>query len=159
MLGALLEDLRQTIVDAVTTNGAGAPGESYVSNGELAWARCCGGSVAIVPLRSYPSRVFPTPEVSLDASICDATVAHDIAIVALRCAPTVDNQGRSPSAEAISESSAMIYADATAVMRAALCWAEEQRMNLDVVVRDQVWVGPSGGCGGTSTTLTVEVPC
>jgi hypothetical protein len=127
--------------------------ESYVVIGELAWDECC-GILAAVPLRTFKTAIFP--QAATDVTNCDTSLlAIDIAVVLLRCAPTIDAQGNMPSIADMSASFASVSNDAAVIMNAMMADMPEgwERANLE-----QTFEGADGGCIAIDTRMTIGLP-
>ena len=127
--------------------------ESYVVIGELAWDECC-GVLAAAPLRTFKSATFPQPVA--DVTSCDSsTLCVDIAIILLRCAPTIDENGNLPSVEDMSAAFSAASMDAAVVFNAVVGDLPEgwERANVE-----QTFQGAEGGCIAIDTRLTIGLP-
>lgn len=127
--------------------------ESYVVVGELAFDECC-GTLAAAPIRTFKSASFP--QQATDVTNCDSSLlAVDIAVILLRCAPTIDAQGNPPSPEEMSTAFTAASHDGAVVLNAMMADMPEgwERANLE-----QTFEGAEGGCIAIDTRMTVGLP-
>lgn len=91
-----------------------------------------------------------------DAAQLDGRVAWTaiVAVHAVRCAPTMDDQGNAPSPESISESAESVHADADALMRGAFDFAQACRR---AAVATLTFPGPLGGYAVALMRLEVSL--
>lgn len=146
--------------DALALTTCGCPTCRCVLAGAVAWDHCCdGGQLYASVERVYPSDPFP--ENMTEPAPCGVQLAADLVIGILRCAPTQDNSGKPPSCEKQSAFAAMVFEDAYAIQNAITCCLAallgEPCWLRSYVVRDQIFVGPEGGCGGSELRFTVTL--
>ena len=151
---AVAEVMMNRALDALEACGISEPiAESYVVVGELAWDECC-GILAAAPLRTFKTANFP--QSVADVTNCDSSLlAVDIAIILLRCMPTIDAQGNMPTPAEIAAASTAVSNDAAVIlnaMKAAMPGGWE-RANLE-----QTFEGAEGGCIAVDTRMTIGLP-
>lgn len=151
---AVAEVMMNRALDALEANSLSAPiTESYVVVGELAFDECC-GTLAAAPIRTFKTTNFPVAVA--DVTNCDSSLlAVDIAVILLRCAPTIDAQGNMPSPAEMSEAFTAASHDAAVVLNALMAAMPDgwERANLE-----QTFEGADGGCIAIDTRMTVGLP-
>jgi hypothetical protein len=98
----------------------------------------------------FPSLTFPEQETYAK---CAAPFAAAITVGALRCSPTMSEDGDLPSEEEMLESFLATNADMGAILEAIQCCSAFDEYALGS------WtpLGPTGGCAGGEWTLTVAL--
>jgi len=145
---------------ALAGTAAGRPGRVCTVPGLLAWDGGDCGLLAVTVDRVYPSSTFPVEAQAVElAGPCPPQYeVAELTVTVLRCAPTIDSAGRSPSCTALDRSANTWFRDMDAT-RAALgcCLAGLRDVDTvaEFVVRDTTPAGPEGGCVGSDTHLTV----
>lgn len=137
---------------------------AFVAPGAAApWDNCCQagageGQAWVAVERRYPTDPFPVEDVA--ASPCAPTeFAAALAVGVLRCAHTVDDQGRAPLASDVHADAAKVQADADTVLEAIVCgFAAELDDPAGWLLGGWEPLGPSGGCVGGLWRLTVTAP-
>jgi hypothetical protein len=155
LLNAAAYELEQT--------SAGVPAGMRVCivPGEVAWDDCCeeGGQLTVTVTRVYPSRTFPNDDDFI--APCGAPyMAVNLSITVMRCAPTQDENGVSPSCEALDEAAKTHHADMRAVWKAVQCYLyliRQQPYDYEVLMGEQTPEGPLGGCVGSTMKMTVGI--
>jgi len=126
----------------------------YVGAGTIAWDNCC-GMLVVAPERIYRSIAFPD-EASGQEFCFDGQLAHEMVVVLVRCAPTVDDRGRAPTTQALNDAYRELLEDAAVVWNTIVCADlpdEWSRANVS-----QTFVGADGGCIAVETRLVIGVP-
>lgn len=106
--------------------------------------------------RIYPIIVGRFPNQMFEPTRCDThrAWAVELELGVYRCLATLDDDGNPPTCEQLEHDAQMIADDAAAMRVAArCCFAGRDR---DMVMGAWAPIGPSGGCGGGSMTLTVQ---
>lgn len=152
--GAVAEVLLNRVRTAIEADPASAElNEVYVLSGDLAWDECCGTLVA-APIQTYRSVTFPVPVTN--ATSCEGSeLVVDIAVILLRCMPTIDANGIPPTPEETQTASIAVDRDAATiynVLSGELPGGWE-RANLT-----QTFSGAQGGCIAVDTRLTIGLP-
>lgn len=115
---------------------------------EVAWDNCCegGGQLYVRVLQQYPSgRPFPSQD--LTASSCaPAMRAALCAVGVIRCAHTLDSDGRPPTAEEMTGDAEETLRDAEVLWKALVC--DVKPVVLSLVMGAWTPLGPQGGCVG-----------
>ena len=117
--------------------------------GEVAWDSCCDG---MVWSRLVEVRPGPEPARTAGGEACGPVVWEvRVGVGVLRCTPVVDDRGRAPSPDALTENAERITADMREVLRAIECCAGVARLV------EPLWspLGPEGGCAGGEWTFGV----
>lgn len=133
----------------------------YVAVGEAVWDDCCGQLVVGVERSFRTVAPFPT-EAGPDGLCAGTPIAVEIVVVLVRCAPTLSDSGKAPSAAKLDASSQSIYRDAAIVWN-ALASAE---LLGDDGFGDTEWersglqqtFDGEGGCVGIETRVTLGIP-
>jgi hypothetical protein len=151
---AVAEVMMNRALAALEANPRSAPIiDAYVVIGELSFDDCC-GILAAAPARVFKSGAFP--QQAIDVTDADLSLlAVDIAVILLRCAPSIDANGIMPSSTEMSEAFTAASHDAAVIYDAMLAdmpsgW---ERANLE-----QTFQGAEGGCIAIDTRMTVGLP-
>ncbi|MFF3665470.1 hypothetical protein [Microtetraspora malaysiensis] len=151
LCGALEESLGGPPCRCCVYPGAQVPADSCCDCGAgqgQAWVRV--------------AKIFPAaarfPEQSFAVESCASrSWGVELEVGVYRCVATVDDEGNPPSCEQVEHDAAVILDDAAAMRRAvACCFADGEHGNRDLVVGEWTPIGPSGGCGGGSMTVTIQ---
>lgn len=130
-----------------------------------AWDDCCDrspdgdGQAWVAVERVYPTDPFPL-EVVEPMRCGPSEYAAALAVGVLRCAHTVDDRGRSPSAEKVTGDAEEVARDRQAALTAILCGFLPDADPGTWQLGQWTPLGPDGGCVGGLWRLTVAVgPC
>lgn len=161
-LDAVVTALLECVRVALAATAAGQPDRVCEVAGELAWDDCDCGVLAVGVDRLYPSRVFPQEASAADfASGCQLPfLVADLTVTVLRCAPGPDRAGGSPSCPALDTAARTWLVDADAVRRSTACCVADLRAAdtvAEFTLRDQIPLGPEGGCVGSAYHLSVAL--
>jgi hypothetical protein len=136
-------------------------GRSGVVPGAIAWDGCEQCGLLVVSLaRTYYTDDFPTQSTAPQSSCQGAFLASEFTVQLIRCAPTVDAQGKGPSVTALDTSAQQIMGDAWLVLTATCCKLAELVLAdqiVEYIVNQMVPVGPEGACVGTQVNFTVAM--
>lgn len=168
----------------------GCPCRKFVSPGAPAADACDGG--CDMPDGEYPgqltvhaNRMFATDSAHFPSRFSNAVGstssardlkncslpqinALDLYVTLFRCLPGPSDEGCPPSAEALDASARQLSADMLAVQRAVMCCypgtdTTQRRHGRRYSMGDTYMIGPSGGCLGFRTEVTVAIdgclPC
>lgn len=121
--------------------------------------RCCecsdgagGGEVIGSLVRLYPADATTLEQVVRLENCNPGAVAADIAIVVVRCYPTLDETGTIPSLDVTTPFADDLNTDMTAVWNGLKC------CDTNVVIRESlVQTGENGGCSAFTITVSVLV--
>lgn len=156
LLTRLTQELLDCACSSLEKTQCGCPSRAFVAVGTVAWDSCCdGGQLWVAVDRIFPYGQFPGP--ISGALNCAPPLAADIVIGILRCAPTLNDQGEAPTAEALSLSAAAVLEDAYTLETGILCCLAEHARARPFVVGNQRPLGPTGGCVGMELRLTVAL--
>ena len=152
-LPALLDGVLTAADDALDP----AAGRVLVAPGaEVAWDACCEGSgqlwVRVVSVTDAGA-VQPV-RVLADGTRCALPGwVVTVGVGVLRCSPVVDDRGRAPSADALTENASQLLADMDALAGVIVCAGLQGWSDL-------LWtpLGPEGGCAGGEWTFDVRLP-
>jgi len=129
--------LRDAIVAALAANGRPPFGRVFISDGADVAYDCEQLVVAVEGIRTGLPGVPDT--VQLDGRVTWTAV---VAVHAVRCAPTIDDQGNVPSAAEITASAESSQGDADALMAGAYAYAQACKR---AAVATLQFPGPLGG--------------
>lgn len=148
----LLVRLRDCLCETLTARGL-MPGDCFcgiVPGQQVAWDYQTG--MAWVRLESVvPSAVFPNQ--SFELNNCGTTLAAEIEIGVLQCAPMPGADGSPPDQLQKFESARLQLATMAAMRAAILCCADDD--DLDLILGDYEPQGPNGGLVGGVWNLSV----
>lgn len=123
------------------------------------WDTCCdcgtGEGMAYVQIASVaPTDNFPIQQTG--AMRCPPTgQIIELNIAVIRCAATVDDQGRAPSAERMTADALKVQRDRAIVYEAIKCCYLDDADPGTYVIGAFTPLGPNGGCVGGTTSLTL----
>lgn len=153
-LAAAVASLVECLCKALAEEGAGPTCFCGVVPGDqVAWdycGECSGGNCGMgyVKVNSvFATSTFPGGR---EFSKCNAYLAVELTVGALRCAPMPDEDGALPSEEEMQESWLATVADMGAIHRAIACCGFS-----DYFLGNYEPQGPQGGCVGGEWTVTV----
>jgi hypothetical protein len=158
----VLTTVRDACVGALRDAGD-APSRVAVVPGAIAWDDCndC-GLLALASTRNFLSDQFPS-EVASMTMVNDtqgSLLCADMAVQIIRCAPQPEGNALAPTPAALEASAKLVVADAYAVMCGTIDALTKTFVAGDIVdymVRQQVFVGPSGACVGSELSFVVAV--
>ncbi len=155
-----------TVCAAILTaasNGLSTPANRYlVTTGQIAWDDCCDGQLAVSYTRTSPSERFPTEAVTIDpygdGMECSPPYEiGEISVQIVRCAPQALDGQNAPEPDALTKAALQTLIDANQVWRSvptALCLLKaDVTQRFDYFIRDQLMLGPEGGCSGSELHL------
>ena len=142
-------DLRDAVVAALAAAGRPAFPRVYVSDGGNVAYDCEQLVVAVEDIR--PGLPGEAGTVQLDTRVTWTAI---IAVHALRCAPTIADDGTPPTPAEIDASAAVILADADALLRGAYDFAQACRRAATATL---TFPGPTGGYAVAVMRLEVHV--
>jgi hypothetical protein len=160
----LLQRLLTCAADALDATQHPAPTEQHVVVGLPVHENCCdddggdiGGQLTVNLTRYYPSRTFPEEDATI--VLCAPPFrAADIDVEIIRCAP-FDREVNGLTCDPTI--AGRVDSDASAVWSGVVCCLVELHSTdpyLEWVVRQQIVVGPEGGCVGTRLSISVGFP-
>lgn len=156
-LQAAAEWLLDCACAALEDSPCGCPDWLAVVAGTPSFDACCDtGQLYVVATSLFPAgESFPFPA---DGPVrCGAGLTSLFTVGIVRCAPTMNDRGDPPTCAVQAESAAQVYSDGMAVMTGLLCCLYEARQTLTGMVTAQRYVGPSGGCVGSETTVALSL--
>lgn len=156
-LETLVAALADCICVGLATDGAGPTCFcGFVAGEAPAWDFCgecegdkCGmGYITVTSV--FPFTTFPNPA---EDATCGWEMAATLKVGALRCHPTMGENGELPDVEEMAEAFLSVAADMGALLTAIQC--------CDAIKEHRIgeWspLGPGGGCAGGEWTLTVAL--
>jgi hypothetical protein len=131
--------------------------------GDIAADGCDCGQLALTIQRRYGSYTFPAEATTDEAAAeCPPPVLVGVVTLTLfRCVPSPDDQGNPPSCDALQDAAVGQDVDIATIRRTLACHLANlatQEQILHYTVGATVSNGPSGGCGGSDTTITIGIP-
>lgn len=145
-----LEEALDALLGAALAELDPVPGRVLIAPGaEVAWDACCDGQLWV----RVASVEDATPLVAngRSAQSCGPLAwLVTFGLGVLRCSPSVDDRGRVPPAESLTDNARQLVADMQGLARALACSG-------GVSGRSQLWtpLGPEGGCAGGEWTVGV----
>lgn len=157
----LLTMIRTANVNELRNTPAGAPARVTIEPGAIAWDNCdqCGLLASSVGRYFYTTH-FPIEVTTTDLDDSGTTLAADIVIQIIRCAPQPGDNDLSPSASALEASAKTVMDDAFAVLCSTTTLLSSLRDDfviLDYLVRQQPVQGPAGACVGSELQVVVGI--
>lgn len=148
-----LNDLDVPVRRAFWHPGTTAPWDACGESGDGAE-----GQVWVAVPRVYPSDNFPV-ETTAAHRCAPRGFAAELTVGVLRCAAVVDDHGRAPSAEAVTDDALKVSRDRSIVLDAIVCCLMGEDADPGTY-RLGGWtpLGPDGGCVGGTWSVTVAVP-
>lgn len=145
-----------------TPESGGVPAKMrlcFLVPGNIVYDDCKCGQLALTILRIVPTDSYPIDASNSQVtSACgpQAEFAECLASIS-RCAPTLDNQGRAPSCDALETAALTLQGDRYAMDKALRCYLyglkqERPQRIFDYRVGAAVFPGPEGAC------MSVEIP-
>lgn len=176
-----LHDLTETILGCVCAalddaaaqvpGQPGCPARACVVPGAPAWDECAdpcgddmvGGQLTVHFARTYASSRFPAEDLEVRGQPgCKPppTVAAELVVTLLRCAPTTTEHGCPPSCEELAAAAKVTHIDAVTVYSALECCLPHTggRRGRRFVMGQQRVIGPEGGCVGVEQRVIVALP-
>lgn len=155
-------DLRNAVGTALTAAGRPVLRAFTAPGLSAAWDTCCQkgdgeGQASVAVERVYPTEDFPIEAAGLPMRCGPGEYAAVLAVEVMRCAHTVNDQGKPPTAEQVTGDADKVAADRQTVWDAILCDfladADPGTWTLGA------WepLGPNGGCVGGLWRVTVAV--
>lgn len=163
----VLQGLLECAQQALGTTAAGAPESACVVTGQVAWDNCECGMLRVSLQRSFFSQNFPssaqTTADQFGSGKCGHPIqVHQVQVMVLRCEPPGGPNSEPPDCLVLSAAAQTKIDDAQAVLGGVLCCLQVMQQQRDsegnriiqyFMVGDQTYVGPQGGCGGSTFTV------
>ena len=154
----VLEEVRQRLA----STQSGAPNRYCVVPGAIAWDECDCGTLAVALTRSIVADAFNIDSLQfISATRCGAPyLIGDLILQVIRCAPNPQGSQLSVSCEDLERSAREVTIDAYESFNGVICALTEMvDMNTidDFALREQVMVGPQGGCVGSEVRFSVSI--
>lgn len=162
-------------LDQVADDDPAQPGcpdcRACVVPGQVAWDDCsnpcsgegAGGQLTVSVGRTYMSANFPADDrtvIGLKKCTPPPTLAVEIIVTLLRCAPEDTAEGCPPSCTDLAAAARIAHIDLVTIVNALLCCLPETSTGRDdrrFVLGAGRMLGPEGGCVGVEQRLTVAV--
>lgn len=125
---------------------------TYVGVGLVAWDDCC-GQLVVTPERVYRTEAFPAEDTT-DETCAAGTIAVSLLATLVRCVPTPDDRGNSPTPKALADAHRAVLDDAAIMWRAM---SGEIDPEWDRASLSQTFVGGEGGCIAIESRVTIGV--
>lgn len=143
---AICDEFEAQNSDPITT--------TYNGLGVVAWDDSC-GQLVVGPETIFRSEQFPAEQ--LDQVNCEnATIVVVVVATLVRCAPTVDDRGRPPSPEELTEAHGRILQDGAIVWNVFNGPLPDEQWDRTGV--RQVFQGTEGGAVVVETRMTLGIP-
>lgn len=159
----ILQTVKAALIPAFVNSDGGSLNRVAIVPGAIAWDECdtC-GLLALATVRTYLSDEFPieTAQPVTVSNAQGALLCADMAVQAIRCAPTPQGNELSPSVLALEKSAQAVNSDAYTVMCTVLATLDTMSVQDDIVsyvIRPLNYVGPEGACVGSELTFSVAV--
>jgi hypothetical protein len=152
----------QAILAAAHTGLTNDVNRALITTGQIAWDDCCEGQLAVSYTRTSPTETFPTEAVTIspygDGMECSPPYEiGEISVQIVRCAPQALDGQNAPDPDALTNAALQTLIDANQVRRSvatALCLLKaDVTQRFDYFIRDQLMLGPEGGCSGSELHL------
>lgn len=158
---SLLTMIRSANVNELRNTASGVPARVTIEPGAIAWDNCdqCGLLASSVSRYFYTTH-FPIEVTTTDLDNSGTTLAADLTIQIIRCAPQPADGDMAPSVSALEASAKQVMDDAFAVLCSTTTLLEGLRdslMILDYLVRQQPVQGPAGACVGSELQVVVGI--
>jgi hypothetical protein len=148
-----MTSLLECAIGELEQSPAGVPERAFISPDPIVvWDDCCedGGQVWVRMIEALPVNPLPVADQSL--TTCGKSMGALLGLGIVRCAHTIDDNGRPPSVDELMTDAALQADDMTALYRAIVCCEDRRRIVLDR------WLPFSGGgCMGGEWTVWVPV--
>ena len=156
------ETLLSCLEETLSAYGAEACRTFVAPGGPPAWDFCCdcgrGDGQAWVQI----AQVFPTDNFPIQQTgpmrCHPAGYGLSLNVGILRCAATLDEQGRAPSSERLTADARKVQRDRALVSEAIRCCYLDDADPGTYVLGAWTPLGPQGGCVGGTTNLLLAVP-
>jgi hypothetical protein len=129
--------------------------------GEIAWDECDCGQFAQTITQTFPSNSFPTPAVDTRQTACGPQLlAVNVTASLTRCVPVPNDNGSSPTCDALLDAAIIMECDRQALRTAITCYLLNLRNTYRIhefTVGNATSVGPQGGCAGIELTYQFGV--
>lgn len=149
--------LDQGLADEQGSN-CGCPCRAFATVGTPVWdieACCSDGQLAVYAKDIYPFSNFPSRGTA--AEICSPPLATNITVQLLRCWPTMDEDGTSPTGPQIQAASNALYRDLYLLTWGLLCCLKTAGRRRKFSLSGSRIAGPQGGCAGVEVDFAVEL--
>jgi len=148
----------QYILAAVQAGLTTPATRNLITTGQIAWDDCCDGQLAVSVTRISPTETFPTETVTnVQSGSCSP--AYDLAEITVQLVRCHPSNVPAPTPAALTAAASATLIDANQVRRlvtAVLCALKnDATQRLDYFVRDQLMLGPEGGCAGSELHVYV----
>lgn len=156
LLWLIAEEVLDCVCSSLTAQSScGCPCRTFVTVGQPVWDECCDGQLALVLNRLYVQSTFPGTD--NQAITCSAPLVGEFTLQLIRCVPTMTEQGDAPTAQALSDSAANIYADMYIAYRSVICCLAAYKKARLFTMGDARPVGPQGGCAGFEIKFSIQL--
>lgn len=157
-----LTPVLHTLLDCVTNqlNEEGRPvGLAFIAPGQaVAYDDCCQGQ-AWVRLVSLTPTGFPAGQQAIRCGVNLLNAALEVGVI--RCAHTIDDQGRAPTAAEMTADATLTHDDAFSVLNALVCCFHPTLSHIQTLsIGTWTPLGVEGGCVGGQWEATLRIdPC
>lgn len=157
-----VEALLSCLEEKLSEYDAGVCRSFIAPGGSTPWDVCCDcgdneGMAWIAITEVFPTDNFPSPQGG--AMRCDyAEQGVRLTIGLIRCAATVDDQGRVPSVDQLMADMRKVQRDRGILLEAIKCCYLADADPGSYVIGSWTPLGPNGGCVGGQMTLQISAP-
>ena len=145
--------LRCLVLDALQQANRAPITTTYVGVGSVPWDDCC-GSLIVVPEQVIRSTTFPG-ENGNEENCIGGQIVLSFAVLLTRCVPTLDDRGRAPSPQQITDAHKRILEDAAIVWNTIGC--ADLPDEWERALLRQTFTGAEGGCVAVETRVTIGI--
>ncbi|MFF2612377.1 hypothetical protein [Kitasatospora sp. NPDC058046] len=170
LLGCVCAELEETA--AAVDGQPGCPCRACVVPGPPAWDGCndpcssdaAGGQLTVHVARLLATSAFPSEDRALQGArnCAPPTVAVELVITLLRCAPVMDERGCPPACDELSAAARTVNIDIATIHNAVLCCLPTAtgggRRGPQFYLGPGRLLEPEGGCMGVEQRVTVALP-
>lgn len=154
---AVVTGIAQCVVDELADSLGGIPNRvCALVPGEIAWDNCECGMFAQTITGDVPSNTFPAPAVDARTGPCGPNLAvYSVTAQLVRCVPGANDNGISPSCDALLQAARVVEDDRVRLRTAITCCLREMHTAIEIynfAVGATTSLGPQGLCGGVQIT-------
>lgn len=157
----VLRLVRDANVAELQRTDAGTPPRVAIVPGAIAWDDCseqC-GQLALSLNRFFLADQFPIELTTTSGAQTGAILVADVSIQIIRCAPGVQGgSSLAPAIGALEASAKTVLDDAYAILCSTMTELQDlldQQQIFDYLVRQQLVMGPEGGCVGSELLVAI----
>lgn len=156
----VLRLVRDANIAELQRTDAGSPPRVAIVPGAIAWDDCsekC-GQLALSLSRFFLADQFPIELTTTSGAQTGAILVADVSIQIIRCAPEPQGNALAPAVSALEASAKTVLDDAYAILCSTMTELQDlldQQQIFDYLVRQQLVMGPEGGCVGSELLVAI----